>query len=166
MPETLDFISVNYWPTLMAIGNLIILFLILKKFLFKPVNDILEKRANEVDTIYSEAEETRLKANKDKDLYEEKLKNAKKEADNVIKSAVERAEHRSEEIINAASIEADNRKRKAELEIALAKKKAIDEMKDNIADMVITLAQQVIEKEMDTDVHNTLIDEAIEKLGD
>lgn len=166
MPETLDFISVNYWSTLMAIGNLIILFLILKKFLFKPVNDILEKRANEVDTIYSEAEETRLKANKDKDLYEEKLKNAKKEADNVIKSAVERAEHRSEEIINAASIEADNRKRKAELEIALAKKKAIDEMKDNIADMVITLAQQVIEKEMDTDVHNTLIDEAIEKLGD
>jgi F-type H+-transporting ATPase subunit b len=96
---TLEFLSVDFWQTIMAIGNLLILFLIVKKFLFKPINDILNKRAQEVDKIYSEAEELRTKAKENKDIYEDKLKNAKAETDLMIKSATERANHRGEEII-------------------------------------------------------------------
>lgn len=166
MPEALDFLSINLWHTLAAIGNLLILYMILKKFLFKPVNDILKSRAEEVDQIYSEAEVVRTKAEEDKNIYEEKLKKAKQETDEMIKTAAVRAEHRGNEIINEATKEAENRMRKAEAEISLAKKKAVNEMKDNITDMVITLAQQVVEKEIDTDVHETLIDAAIDELGE
>lgn len=165
MPETLEFLSIDFWPTLMAIGNLLILFMILKKFLFKPVNDILDKRAMEVDKIYSDAESMRSKAETDKEVYEEKLRHVKSETDLMIKSATERAENRKEEIITEANNEAENRKRKAESDINLAKKKAVDEMKDNIVDMVIDLATQVVEKEINTEIHETLIDGAIEKLG-
>jgi len=165
MPETLEFISVDFWQTLMAMGNLIILFLIVKKFLFKPVNDILNKRAEEVDKIYSEAESMRTEAKTDKDTYAEKLKNARAETDLMMKTATEQAERRGNEIIGEASLEAENRKKKAESDISLAKKKAMDGMKDNIAEIVIELAQQVVEKEIDADVHETLIDEAIEELG-
>ncbi|MDF2538724.1 MAG: atpF [Herbinix sp.] len=166
MPETLEFLSVNFWQTLMSIGNLIILFLIVKKLLFKPVNDILKKRSEEVDKIYSEAEELRVKAKTDKDIYEDKLKSAKNETDLMIKTATERAEHRGEEIISKATLEAENRKKKAESEISLAKKKAVNEMKDKITDMVITLSQQVVEKEIDSKIHETLIDTAIDELGE
>lgn len=166
MPETLDFLSVDFWQTLMSIGNLIILFLIVKKFLFKPVNDILKKRADEVDAIYAKAEEISLEAKNNKNIYEEKLINAKSETDLMIKNATDKANYRSEEIINQAVKEAQNRKDKAETEISLTKKKAVNEMKNNISDMVITLAQQVVEKEIDAKVHENLIDEAIDKLGD
>lgn len=166
MPETLEFLSVNFWHTFMAIGNLLILFLIVKKFLFKPVNDILNKRAEEVDKIYTEAEDTRTKAKVNKDIYDEKLKNAKAETDSMIKNATERAKHQGDEIISEAAIEAENRKRKAEADILLSKKKAVDEMKDNITDMVIDLAQQVVVKEINADVHETLINTAIEELGE
>lgn len=166
MPETLEFLSVNIWSVLMAIGNLLILFLIVKKFLFKPVNDILEKRAEEVNHIYSDAEQMRSEADANKNLYEEKLRNVKAETDLMIKTATERAESRSEEIIREATIEAENRKRKAEEDIMLAKKKAVDEIKDDIVEMVIDLAQQVVEKEINQAVHENLIDDAIEKLGE
>ncbi|HHT97034.1 MAG TPA: F0F1 ATP synthase subunit B [Clostridiales bacterium] len=140
--------------------------MILKKFLFKPVNDILEKRAMEVDTIYSDAESLRSKAEIDKETYENKLRHVKSETDLMIKSATERAENRKEEIINEANKEAENRKKKAESDIILAKKKAVDEMKDDIVEMVIDLATQVVEKEINTKIHETIIDGAIEKLGE
>jgi F-type H+-transporting ATPase subunit b len=166
MPESLEFLSINFWSTLMAAGNLLILFLIIKKLLFKPVTNILKKRAEEVDKIFSEAEELRTEAKENKDIYEEKLRNVKNETDLMIKTATERAKDRSEEIIKEATVEAENRKRKAEADINLAKKKAVNEMKDNIVEMVIELAEQVVEKEINDKVHETLIDEAIEKLGD
>lgn len=166
MPESLEFLSLNFWSTLMAIGNLLILFLIVKKFLFKPVNDILDKRAKEVDTIYSDAEGMRTEAKTNKNIYEEKLSNVKAETDLMIKTATERAENRKYEILKEADVEAENRKKKAETDIQLAKKKAVDDIKDNIVDMVIDLAQQVVEKEIRDEDHGTLIDDAIEKLGE
>lgn len=166
MPESLEFLSINLWQTLVAIGNLIILYFIVKKFLFKPVNNILDKRAHEVDKIYTDAEVTLTEAQADKEIYETKLKNVKSETDTMIKNATERAKVRSEEIIQEATSEAENRKRKAESDISLSKKKAMDEMKNNITDMVIELAQQVVEKEIDPRVHEKLIDSAIDQLGD
>lgn len=163
---TLEFLSVNPWQTIMAIGNLLILFLIVKKLLFKPINAILDKRAEEVDNIYSEAEDIRTKAEENKNIYDEKLKKAKAETDLMIKAATERANHRKEEIVSEAIAEAENRKRKAESDITLAKKKAVDEMKDNITEMVVELAEQVVGKEINADVHETLIDSAIEELGE
>lgn len=166
MPKTLEFLSVDFWQTLIAIGNLLILFLIVKRFLFKPVSDILKKRAEAVEKIYTDAESKQIEATSNKNIYEERLKNAKAETDLMIKTATERAELKSEEIISEAISEAENRKRKAESDILLAKKKAVDEMKDNITDMVIGLAQQVVGKEIDSNIHETLIDKAIEELGE
>lgn len=166
MPETLEFLSINLWSVVMAIGNLLILILIVKKFLFKPVDHILNKRAEEVDKIYSEAEGIREEAKVNKEIYDERIKNAKSESDQMIKSATSRAQLRREEILRAAAVEAENRKQKAEADILLAKKKAIDEMKDNISEIIIELAEQVVEKEINPSVHEALIEEAINELGE
>ncbi len=166
MPETLEFISINFWHTLMSIGNLFILFLIVKKLLFKPVNNILKRRADEVEKIYTEAEDMRTKAEADKDTYESKLKNVKAETDLMITKATEVAKHKSGEMIQEAVTEVEQRKSKAEADILLSKKKAINEMKDDITDMVVNLSKQVVGKEIDAKAHETLIDSAIEELGE
>lgn len=164
--RTLDFLSINVWHILMAIGNLLILVLLLKKFLFKPVNDIIAKREAEVQKTYSDADEALEKANADKLLYEQKLLDAKQEADNLIKTASEHAKAQGDEIVTNAKLEAQRRKEQADADIELAKKKAVDEVKDSISDMVISLAEKVVEKELDEKTHSKLIDEAIDSLGD
>ena len=150
----------------MAIGNLLILMLILKKFLFKPVQKILKQREEEVAKIYSDADDALAKANEDKNTYEQKMMGAKQEADNLIKTATERAKQESSEIVAAARSEAERRLKNADEDIELAQRKAADEMKNSISEMVIGIAEQVVEKEIDTDAHSALIDEAIDGLGD
>lgn len=166
MAGTLEFLSIDFWHILMAMGNLLILVLILKKFLFKPVQKILKQREDEVNKVYSDADSALNQANAEKELYHQKLSEAKSEADNLIKSANERAKAESAEIISGAKAEAERRRRNADEDIELAKKKAAEEMRDSISDMVITLAEQVVEKEIDPKAHASLINEAIESLGE
>lgn len=164
--EVLDFLSINVWHILMAIGNLLILVLILKKFLFKPVQNILKQRQDEVDKIYSDADEALAKANRDKAAYEQKLVDVKEEADSLLKTASERAKQESGEIVAAAKTEAARRLAGADEDIELAKRKAAEEMKSSIAEMVVDLASTVAAKEIDAKAHSDLIDSAIESLGD
>lgn len=164
--ENLEFVSINFWHILMAMANLLILAALVKKFLFKPVTDILQKRQDEVDQIYSEADEAKSKAEQDRDLYAEKMKHVQQDADSLMKAATARANERSDEIISKAQQEAEHRLEKAEADIALKRKKAVDDMRDDISTMVIDLAQQVLEKEITPEDHESLIDDAITKLGD
>ncbi|NLJ90067.1 MAG: F0F1 ATP synthase subunit B [Clostridiales bacterium] len=166
MAETLELLSIDFWQTLMAIGNLIILYFIVKKFLYKPVNEILESRAKEVDDIYSEAENMRKEARTYKETYEDKLNKVKNETDQMIKKATESAKLRSEEILNEAIAEADNERRKAENDIYLAKKKAMEDLSTKVSSMVVELSKQIVQKEIDLDAHQKLIDSAIDKLGE
>lgn len=164
--ETLDFVSINFWHILMAMANLLILAALVKKFLFKPVTDILQKRQDEVDRIYSEADAAKNQAEQDRDFYADKMKHVQQDADSMMKAATTRANERSDEIISKAQQEAEHRLEKAEADIALKRKKAVDDMRDDISTMVIDLAQQVLEKEITPEDHASLIDDAITKLGD
>ncbi len=166
MAGTLDFLSVNVWHILMAIGNLLILVLILKKFLFKPVQNIIRQREEEVEKVYSDADKALSDANAEKELYRKKLDDAKAEADSLIKTASDRAKAESSEIISGAKAEAERKLKIADEDIELAKKKAADEMRDSISEMVISLAEKVVEKEIDPSAHASLIDEAIDSLGE
>ena len=166
MAGTLDFLSINVWHILMAIGNLLILVLILKKFLFKPVQNIIRQREEEVEKVYSDADKALSDANAEKELYKKKLDDAKAEADSLIKTASDRAKAESSEIISGAKAEAERKLKIADEDIELAKKKAADEMRDSISEMVISLAEKVVEKEIDPSAHASLIDEAIDSLGE
>ena len=62
MNEYLPFVSIDTWTMIFTWANLLILFLLLKKFLFKPVTKILDERAEEIENSYKQAEETNDKA--------------------------------------------------------------------------------------------------------
>ena len=79
MNEYLPFVSIDTWTMIFTWANLLILFLLLKKFLFKPVTKILDERAEEIENSYKQAEETNDKAISLKSEYEEKLLSAKNE---------------------------------------------------------------------------------------
>ena len=77
--QSLEIISVNFWQTLISLCNLLIIFLIMKKFLFKPVQAMMKTRREQVDKIYSDADESRESANQMKQEYEQKMASARQE---------------------------------------------------------------------------------------
>jgi len=164
--QSLSVISINLWDTLISLANLLILFLIIKKFLFKPVQKMLAKRQSDIDEIYSLANDAKSDAERDKAYWEEKREDALKEADAIMKNATEKANRRGDKIVNDAKDKADDIIRQAETEADLERKKAYDGIKREIVDVSALLAEKMISREISVDDHRGLIDSFIEKIGD
>lgn len=164
--QTLDVISVNIWQILISLINLVLLFLLVKKFLFGPVKKIMEKRDNEINERYisaKEAEDTALESKKE---WEEKLSGASKDADNILKNATEQAKYRGDVLISEAKEKAESIIRMAQNEAELERKKATDGIKREIVEVSGKLAEKMLEREINNDDHRDLIDSFIEEIGD
>ena len=164
--QSLDVISVNLWQILISLANLTIIFLIVKKSLFKPVKNILAKRQAELDEQYSNAYSANENAQSNMQAWEEKMKSADDEADDIIKKATDVARRRGDKIVEEAKDKADGIIRQAETEAELERKKAEDDIKREIVDVSTSLAQQMIGRELNQQDHRRLIDSFIEGIGD
>ena len=160
-----QFVSIGGWNILVTICNTIITFLIVKKFLFKPVRKMLAARAEEVQAMYDQAEADRAEAAAMKKDYTESIANAKAEAAQITQSATRRATVRSEEILAEASRQATDLKKKAEQSIEMERKKAMNEIKDEIADLSIMIASKVVERDINEADHKRMIEDFIDKVG-
>lgn len=154
------------WNLLFQIVNTILLFLLLKKFLFKPVKGMLDKRRNHIVSEISEAENQRKAAEELKLEYENKIKEIKLEAEAIMKDARERAETRSNEIIQEARDKTEEMIAKAQAEIERQNKNAYNALKDDVASMAIMAAEKIIGEKMDDKLNNKLIAQFIEEAGD
>lgn len=164
--QTLDVISVNIWQMLASLLNLVLLFLIVKHFLYKPVKKILAQRRSSIDKEYCEADEAKAKALSDKAEYENKLAGAEEKADSIIKNAVEIAEARDAEMLAESKAKADAIVKKAESDALLEKKKAEEDIKREIVDVSTLLTEKLLEREISEDDHKKLIDSVISGIGE
>ncbi len=163
--QSLDIISINLWSILISLANLLIIFLLLKKFLFKPVKKTFAVRSAQIDKIYGDANAAKAEAEESKTLYEQKLAGAKDEAEEILSSARERADRMSDEIVGQANAKAAAKVKRAEEEIAQEKKKAMSEIKNEISTISVDIAEKLIGREIDERDHSELIDKFIEEVG-
>ena len=159
-----SFVGVNFWTMIFAWLNLIILYFFLRKLLFKPVKNMIDKRQKEIDDLYSDAESSRADAASLKTEYEEKIGHANEESEQILKNAVRRAQLREEEILRDANAKAARTLARAEEQIELEKKKALNDIKDEISGIAADIAGAVIEREVSPDEHAEIIDAFIRDL--
>jgi len=164
--QTLDVISVNLWQILISLINLVLLFLILKFFLYKPVKKVLAARQAELDEKYSATETAKQQAAADKAAWEEKLQGAEAEAEAMIQAAAAKAGIRGEKIVAEAKDKADSIIRQAQTEAELERQKAKDDIKREIVSVSTVLTEKMLDREINEQDHRTLIESFIEKIGD
>ena len=164
--QSLDIISINIWTVLISLANLLILFLILKKFLFKPVKETLAKRQAEIDKQYEDAAKADEQAQRDRATWEEKLQQADTIADAMIKEAAQTAQFRGDKIVAEAKAEAEAIVRQAQTEAALEKKNAEAGIRREIVDLSTELAGKMLEREVKAEDHRRLIDSFLDDIGD
>ena len=162
--QNLDVISVNIWAILASLANLLILTLIVKKFLFKPVKKIVESRRAAIDDDYAQAKAARDEAEETRRSYNEAMAAAKMTGDQIIADASRTAEYRSNEIVAQAREKAAEIRRQAETDAVLERKKAEDEMKREIADVSTQLTGKLLQREINEEDHRKLIDSFLNDL--
>lgn len=161
-----EFFSIDLTTILGTIINTLILFLVLRHFLFDKVNAVLDSRKNEVAKTYEDADAALSNAKQLESEYTEKLSAAKEESAEIVKNATKKAQFRSEEIIAEAKDEARGIVDKANADIEKEKKRAVNQIKDEISDMALSIASRVVSKEIDGKTHEKLIESFIDEIGD
>ena len=154
------------WELLFQIVNTIILFVVLKKILFKPVLNIIDARENGIKEAIATGEQAKNEGLALKAEYEQKLSLAKNEGQEIIKQATLRAEQKSDEIISIAKEEANSLKERANKDIAQERQKVMNELKNDISNIAILAASKVIEEDIDQAKHEEMINKFIEEVGE
>ena len=159
-------ITLDGWTFLAQICNLMIQLLIFKKFLLKPIKQVIADRKAKADREIADAQKLRTEAEAMKAEYEQNLQNARTEANQIVATAQKTATARSEEIVGEARAQAAALKQKAEADIAQERKKAVNEVKDEIGGIAMEIASKVVEREIREADHKDLIDEFIKNVGE
>ena len=159
-------ITLDGWTFLAQICNLMIQLVIFKKFLLKPIKQVIADRKAKADSEIADAQKLRTEAEAMKAEYEQNLQNARTEANQIVTAAQKTATARSEEIVGEARAQAAALKQKAEADIAQERKKAVNEVKDEIGGIAIEIASKVVEREISEKDHKDLIDEFIKNVGE
>ena len=147
-----ELVGIVPWTFIAQICNLFIQMYLIKRFLFKPINEMLEKRRAAADAEITDAEAAKKEANAIKEEYEQNMQEAKAKANEILEKE--------------ASEQAAALKNKAEKEIAQEKKKAVNEVKGEIGGIAMDIAGKVIEREINEKDHEKLIDEFISNVGE
>ena len=159
-------ITLDGWTFLAQICNLMIQLVIFKKFLLKPIKQVIAERKAKADSEIADAQKLRTEAEAMKAEYEQNLQNARTEANQIVTAAQKTATARSEEIVGEARAQAAALKQKAEADIAQERKKAVNEVKDEIGGIAMEIASKVVEREISEKDHKDLIDEFIKNVGE
>ena len=159
-------ITLDGWTFLAQICNLMIQLVIFKKLLLNPVKKVIAERKAKADSQIADAAKLRTEAEAMKAEYEQNLQNARTEANQIVAAAQKTAAARSEELLGEARAQAAALKQKAEADIAQERKKAVNEVKDEIGGMAMEIASKVVEREIKEADHQDLIDEFIKNVGE
>lgn len=161
-----EFLSIDVWSMINTWLNLLILLFLFKKFLYKPVMNMLSAREMEINRSYEEADKAREEALQMKADYEEQMKTAKEQAADIVNRATKKANAKGEEIIGQAKEQAVAIAAKAQAETEQIRKKAAADMRNEMGEIAIDIAKAVLQKEIDPADHSRLVDEFIEGVGD
>ena len=159
-------VTVAPWTLILQICNLLLQMWLFKKFLLKPVQNILAKRQELANAELDAAAAAREEAENAKKEYELHLTGAREEAAALVRSAAQTAQTRSEQIILEAKEEAASIRAKASADIAQEKKKALNDAKDEISVIALAIAGSVVGRELDEADQAKLVDSFIEELGE
>lgn len=148
---------------LAQVFNFLILLLVLYKFLYKPILDLLEKRRKTIEESLQTAEKI-----KQEDLAlvvkkQEILTQAREETLKIIKEAKKEGEEIKKEILQKAEEEARRILEGARISIKEEKEILFEELKKEIADLAILISSRIITKRIDKKDEERLIEETIKE---
>lgn len=146
--------------------SMLLLFTVLSYLLFNPVRDLLEKRKQRIVDDREAAKREKEEAIAYKEEYDKKLKEADKEVQEILGEARKKAMKNEAKIIADAKAEAARIIERANAEIELEKKHALDDMKQEMIAIATMMAQKVVVASIDTNVQEGLIEETLKEIGE
>lgn len=151
---------------ILVTGSILVLYLLLKKFAWDAITNILDERANKIANDIDTAEAARKEAEELAQKREIELSGAKQEAGQIITDAKELGQVKGDQIVAEASEEAKRLKLQAEADIQQSKSDALSSVKAEMSDLSVLLAEKIMGSKLDKEAQSKLIDTYLDELGE
>ncbi|MEW5945566.1 MAG: F0F1 ATP synthase subunit B [bacterium] len=157
MSINLGIINIEPGQLVIHIVGFIVLFLVLRKFLWKPILGLMEQREREVKGVYDRAEEVEKKTLELRSDYEERIAKIDEEAQKRLAEGVKKGQRMAAEIVEDARRETEKERQKALNTIQEETKKARVELRDYIVSLSFSMAEKLLHREVSRQTHQDLV---------
>ncbi|MDR3248506.1 MAG: F0F1 ATP synthase subunit B [Treponema sp.] len=141
---------------LVTLINIGVLFFVLRAILFKPVTKFMEDRTKKVEDTLANAEKEKNQAKQILATYEEQLKKAEGEAEEIIRNARESADRESAQLVAEGKSSADNIIAAARKQIEVDQQAALAAFKAEAAALVVTAASRLLQRDLNQEDNRRL----------
>lgn len=153
------------WSIIWTIVNLLILFVLLRIFLFKPITKMMESRTAEIENGLKDAAEKNALAEEKCAEYDKRLDSAHVQAGQIVADAQGRGQQEYERILKDAQVDAQKALEHGRRQMALEREQILQQAKDGMADVVLLTAAKLSEKEMDDITNRHFVDSFLSEVG-
>lgn len=159
-----NLLSVNPGLIFWTIITFLVLLLLLKKFVWGPIIDAVDRREQSIKEMIDKAEKTRNEAQEILRSYEDKLAGARDEVNKLIEDGKARAGKAGDELISKAKSEAELQVERAKSEITRERHKAVEELKAQVVKISLSAASRLIKRNLAEQDHRDLIEQTISEI--
>ena len=143
----------------------LLVLLILKKYAWTPLLDILDQREKEISDSLAMAESAKADLEKVKEESEKILNEAKNQGKSIVSDSKQKAEDSANKILNDAKAKSDEFVLDAKKKIDVEKKKAIKEIKEEVVGLSLDLASQVLQRNVKDEDNNKFVDSSLKAIN-
>ena len=165
MGNLLDALGVDFKMVFIQAVGFLMLLVLMKKFLFGKIKDVIKSRADEIKGTYKKSEDDRAEAARLKEEYQQKAVKADEAAEAKIQVAVDKAKEISDEMLKEAHQAVADEKSKAQLNIEMERKKALAEVRNQVVDLTILSTSRLIKQSTKRVTAEKLVDDVIAGVG-
>lgn len=158
--------SINFFNILATVINILVLFLLVQKFLTKPLMKVIEKREKLINSQFDKAKATQSEADNLKAQYEESLKSAHDESLALVNNAKTNAQVEYDRILKEADVQAKSIVTKAQADAELEKNQALKEVESEIGDLIALAVSKVATSKASAENDKELIDKFLADVND
>ena len=159
-------LSVDPFNLICTVVNLLILFVALRIFLFKPVQKIIAERQAQADAQLKDAADKQKEAQSLKEKYSSSLAQAEEEKKQLLNTARKEADEQYQKIVDEAKAQAKQIEERATVDAENRKNRILKNTEKEIADMVVAAAEKMVGSQSGVKIDRSLYDEFLGKAGE
>jgi F-type H+-transporting ATPase subunit b len=139
-------------------------YFLLRKLAFPRIVEALDKRRRAIEESIDHAESTRQEADQLLQEYRQRLREAREQAEDIVSRSQRAAQRHEEESKSKARQQRDDMMAQTRREIEAETKRAIDEIRKEVADLTVLATEKVTRKSLDDDDHRRLVEDALQEI--
>jgi F-type H+-transporting ATPase subunit b len=145
--------------------SFIVVFVLMRMYAFPAVKKTMDARTDRIRDSLDSAEKAKDDAEAVLEDYQRQLADAKNESNRIIEEARQTAESLRRDLMAKAEAEAADLRARATADIEAAKNRAMAEMRTQLTDLTISLAEKVVKRSIDRESNTALVDDYIDSIG-